>query len=161
MSFKKLPSNSRRLLNIIVSSDNPTKLLRELLDKATAKEDEELRGILRELKEEGYISTVWASDRPYHVTIHNKARAYEEQLVATEISERKTGSGNIIIGNKNKITNSAIGSTIQINRENENKKKGFCEKHPIICKILVALAAGVLLLFSFWQKIVDFLEGLF
>jgi hypothetical protein len=161
MGFKKLPSNSRRLLNMIVSSDNPTELLREMLDKATEKEDEELRGILRELKEEGYISTVWASDSPYHVTIHNKARAYEEQLAETEISERKTGSGNIIIGNKNMITNSAIGNTIQINRENENEKKGFCEKHPIICKILVALAAGVILLFSFWQKIVDFLEGLF
>ncbi len=161
MRFKKLPSNSHNLLNKIVCSDNPTMLLGEMFDRATAKEDELLRGILRELNEEGFISTIWASDRPYHVTIHNKARTYEEQLAEYETDRLQARSGNITIGNKNKINCSTIASTVHINCKNENKKKSFYDNHPIFCGVLIALIAGILLLFSFWQQIIDFLEGLF
>lgn len=159
MGFKKLPSNSQRLLNEIVCSDNPSKLLRELLEKATVREDEELRGILRELGEKGYISIMWADNRPYHIAINNAARTYEEQLVEYEIGKGQARTGNITIGNKNKIKNSKIIGTITENCE--EKEKNFCEKHPVICGFLISLVAGIVLLFSFWQRIITFLERLF
>ena len=43
-------------------------------------EDDELRGIIRELKEYGYIEVKWADNAPYRVVINNSARTYEEQL---------------------------------------------------------------------------------
>lgn len=61
------------------------------------------------------------------------------------------------IGDGNKIKNSTIAGSIMTN-ENE-KKKGFCEKHPIICGLLISLTAGIILLFSFWQNVVKWIEG--
>ena len=41
------------------------------------------------------------------------------------------------------------------------KKKTFFDKHPVICGFLISLVAGIVLLFSFWEKLISFLEGLF
>lgn len=80
MGFKKLPSNSEKLLDKIICADNPVQVLCKLFEKASPKEDDELRGIIRELRQEGYIDVKWADDVPYFVTLNNSARAYEEQL---------------------------------------------------------------------------------
>ena len=80
MKFKKLPSNSENLLHKLVGADNPAQILCSLFEKASPKEDDELRGIIRELRQEGYIDVKWADDVPYFVTLNNSARAYEEQL---------------------------------------------------------------------------------
>lgn len=66
----------------------------------------------------------------------------------------------IQIGDNNKIQNSTIAEKVETNRE-ELKKKTFFEKHPVICGFLISLAAGVVLLFSFWERVISFLEGLF
>lgn len=66
----------------------------------------------------------------------------------------------INIGDDNKIHNSMIAEKIETN-EDVIKKKSFYDKHPIICGFLISLAAGIVLLFSFWEKIISFLEGLF
>ena len=63
----------------------------------------------------------------------------------------------IQIGDNNKINNSTISERIETNKEAE-RKQSFYEKHPIICGFLISLAAGVVLLFSFWEKIISFLE---
>lgn len=55
MEFMRLPSNSEGLLNELVQAENPARLLCERFEKASQKEDDELRGIIRELCTEGYI----------------------------------------------------------------------------------------------------------
>ena len=65
----------------------------------------------------------------------------------------------IQIGDNNKITNSTISERIETDKETK-KKRSFYEEHPIICGFLISLAAGIVLLFSFWGKIISFLEGL-
>lgn len=80
MDFKKLPLNSERLLHKIVCADNPVQVLCNLFEKASSREDDELREIIRELHQEGYIDVQWADDAPYFVTLNNSARVYEEQL---------------------------------------------------------------------------------
>ena len=66
----------------------------------------------------------------------------------------------IKIGDDNRIHNSMIAEKIETTQD-AIKKKTFFEKHPIICGFLISLAAGIVLLFSFWEKLISFLEGLF
>ena len=84
-----MSSNSQKLLKEIVDSENPVKLLDEMFDSATDEQEEELCGILRELKQEGFISIMWADNRPYHIIINNVARMYEGQLAEYEVSKNK------------------------------------------------------------------------
>lgn len=80
MGFKKLPSNSEKLLDKIICADNPVQVLCKLFEKASPKEDDELRAIIRELRQEGYIDVKWADGVPYFVTLNNSSKVYREQL---------------------------------------------------------------------------------
>ena len=82
--FTKLPSNSEKLLNELVQANNPTELLCEKVKAVTGKDEEELMGIIRELRQEGYIDVKWADDLPYIVTLNNSARTYGEKLAEYE-----------------------------------------------------------------------------
>lgn len=62
----------------------------------------------------------------------------------------------IKIGDKNKIKNSTIAGHVVNN--DKAVKKGLCEKHPIICGVLISLITGIILLFSFWQNIISWIE---
>ena len=73
MFFRKLPSNSKKLLDEILAAENPADMLRNRFKGLSSKEDEELRGIIRELKELGHIDVKWADNVPYYVTINNSA----------------------------------------------------------------------------------------
>ena len=84
MEFKKLPSNSKKLLDEILQADNSVQMLCERFESASRKEDEELRGILKELREEGLVNVSWASNKPYCVNISNSARTYNERLAEYE-----------------------------------------------------------------------------
>ena len=157
MDFQTLPSNSRSLLKEIVTANNPVSLLCEKFSKASSKEDEELRGILHELIEKGFVKIQWADNIPYRIYISNSARTYEEQLAEYYAQKRDLASQSIVIGNNNRIINSSIAGKIESN--GESKKKGFYEKHPVICGFLISLIAGIVLLFSFWDKIIAYIEG--
>ena len=85
MDFIKLPSNSQKILLDLVQSENPTKFLNACYDNISTQMREELDGIIRELKECGYINVFWADNRPWNVTLNNSARTYSENL-----SELKT-----------------------------------------------------------------------
>ena len=100
MYFKKLPSNSKQLLDEILTAENPSQMLRFRFEGVSKKEDEELRGIIRELKELGYINVKWADNVPYYVTINNCARTYSEQLKEYEAEREQT---NLNISNRSKI----------------------------------------------------------
>ena len=65
----------------------------------------------------------------------------------------------IHIGDGNKIKNSYIAEKIKNVKPTE--KKSFYEKNPWICGILASVLAGVILLFSFWENIVKWIEGWF
>lgn len=80
MDFKKLPSNSEKLLDKIICADNPVQVLCRLFEKASPKEDDELRAIIRELRQEGYIDVKWADGVPYFVTLNNSSKVYREHL---------------------------------------------------------------------------------
>ena len=84
MDFIKLPSNSKQILDEILASENPAAMLQKQFEGVSPKEDAELRGILRELRESGYIDIKWADNIPYVVVINNSARTYEEQLINYE-----------------------------------------------------------------------------
>lgn len=153
-----LPSNSRKLLSEIVSADKPAALLREKFKNATVAEDMELRGILHELVEKGFLQINWGDDVPDCVIVNNAARTYEEQLAEFERLQNQSQRG-IIIGNNNRIRNSVIAESVS--DIGKAKKKTFFEKHPVICGLLISLVAGIILLFSFWQQLIQFIEGLF
>lgn len=63
----------------------------------------------------------------------------------------------IQIGDNNKIQNNNFGT--QINTEKDNKS--FINKHPYLVSFFISLFVGLLLLFSFWDKTIKYIEGLF
>ena len=82
MDFRKLPSNSEGLLLKLVCSENPTQVLREQYNGLSMQQEQELDGIIRELKGLGYIDVKWADNEPYFrflykgiIINHNKNRA--------------------------------------------------------------------------------------
>ena len=171
MAFIKLPSNSKKLLDEILQSDNPAEMLRGRLEKASSREEDELCGIIRELIQANYIEVRWADDMPYIVIIHNSARTYDEQLLEYEKQFTNTEKNNVInindnsvkIGDGNKISNSNIVSNRgnDLLEESPKAKRSFFSKHPIVCSLLISLFAGFILLFSFWKDIITFIEGVF
>ena len=80
MDFRKLPSNSEGLLLKLVCSENPTQVLREQYNGLSMQQEQELDGIIRELKGLGYIDVKWADNEPYFVILNNSARTYSERL---------------------------------------------------------------------------------
>ena len=64
------------------------------------------------------------------------------------------------INDNNKIKNANIAERLEIN-DDQSVKKSFYEKHPVICGFLISLVAGIVLLFSFWDRIVNLIEGVF
>ncbi|GIO57984.1 hypothetical protein [Paenibacillus cineris] len=67
------------------------------------------------------------------------------------------------IGNNNKIKNSSIGNHYESNGKpsNSENRKSFAEKHPILIGVIISMVTGFVLLFSFWDHLVDWIEGLF
>lgn len=159
MMFQKLPSNSRKLLDEIISAENPVSLLCDKLTEASPQQYQELRGILRELQKKDYLEVLWANNKPYHVTVNNSARTYEDRLAEYEAREQVSGTQNITIGSNNKIKNSTIAGIINTN--GADTSKGFYEKHPVLCSVLISFLVGLILLFSFWDQVISFIEGLF
>lgn len=100
---------------------------------------------------------------PYQVIINNSARVYDEQLAEYEKNKLAQQSAYYVnqslnIGDGNTIKDSTIANKVVNTSEN---KKSFYDKHPVICGFLISLVTGIVLLFSFWSKIIEFIEGVF
>ena len=100
MAFKKLTLKSKQLLDEMLAAENPSAMLSKHFDDISSKEDAELRGIIRELRELGYIDVKWADNVPYCVIINNSARTYSEQL---EEHEKERNQDNLKSSNNSKI----------------------------------------------------------
>lgn len=68
----------------------------------------------------------------------------------------------IQIGDNNKFKNVTIAGKMngKVGTEEDNKKT-FAEKHPVLIGLFCSFVVGVLLLFNFWKEIIAFIEGLF
>ena len=167
MGFQKLPSNSKALLDALVNADNPSQALCDRWDAATGKDLDELKGIIRELRQMGYIGVKYADNKPYIVTLSNAARTYNEQLAEYEASAKQQVpvyhiDQSVTIGDGNTIKGSTIAGKITNNTHQEtSEKQKFSEKHPILLNIIIGLGTGLVLMFSFWDSIIDWIEGLF
>ena len=65
----------------------------------------------------------------------------------------------IHIGDNNKLKNVIIGDNVE-KIEVGNKKRTFCEKHPIFVGIFIALFTGIILRLCFWDSIVEYIDNL-
>ncbi|MCR5636691.1 MAG: hypothetical protein K6F76_05910 [Clostridiales bacterium] len=115
MGFNKLPSNSEQLLRELLNSSNPTDYLAGKFKDLSNKEDNELRGIIRELKSYGYVDVLWADNLPYHVTLNNSARTYYEHLAEYKRKNAPTNSATTTP----QTINNYYGSTNVINAPND------------------------------------------
>lgn len=167
MKFKKLPSNSENLLHKLVGADSPAQILCSLFEKASPKEDDELRGIIRELRQEGYIDVKWADNVPYFVTLNNSARAYEEQLAeygiekAHPISQEKEVNPVVFISHRS--TDKKVADMIAdfFSATGISRDKIFCSSLPgndinekISTEVKLALKIAQLILLFFHMIII-------
>lgn len=93
------PKNSKELLKQLLDKDNPVEYMGYLFEGLDVKTDSRLRAMMRDLKEEGYISTFWASDVPYIIEFNEKAYNFDENNTPT------MGNGSSVIYNTYNITN--------------------------------------------------------
>ncbi|RDY72599.1 hypothetical protein DXT76_01060 [Halobacillus trueperi] len=63
----------------------------------------------------------------------------------------------IKIGDKNKIKNSKIGH----GNSEPPQKKNWASRHPVITSLLSSFVVGFILLFSFWDKVITWVENFF
>lgn len=167
MVFQKLPSNPKALLDALVNADNPTQELCGRWDRAVGAEMGELKGIISELRQLGYLNVQYADNKPYRVSLTNSAHTYNERLAEYEEGKARQDATYIVdhsvrIGDHNKINNSNIAGRMQNQPDsNASAKKKFSEKYPILLSIIVGLATGFILLFSFWKDVVNWIEGVF
>lgn len=103
--FQKLPSNSQKLLEDILAADDSAQMLRDRFEKCSKREDDELRGMIGELVEKGYIKVMWGDNVPYHVQVRNSARTYHEQLAEYERMLQAQGgiTNNYVFNNTNGV----------------------------------------------------------
>lgn len=159
MSFEPVSTGARQILSEIVNAKKPTKYLCDKYDSIGKKEKEKLRAVLHELINQGYLRIKWANNKPYQVIVTDSGRGYEEKLNEYENTKNHEPATSISIGNNNRISKSIIAG--KMSSSEVLKNKSFFERHPVICSFLISLLAGIVLLFSFWTQIVDYIEGLF
>lgn len=94
------PKNSMALLYQLLDQDNPVEYMQSLFKDLDHKSDSRLRAMMRDLKEKGYIVTLWADDIPDYIEFNEKAYTMDEE----DTTEIKSGTyiiNNITNGNAN------------------------------------------------------------
>ena len=142
--FFKLPNNSKQLLDDILQSENPTLYLCSKFEQYENEgKDEELRSLVRELIEGGYINVAgWAEGSPIHVEINNPARTYSEREAEYERQMKLRSStvfniGTINADGSNLIFGDVNNSTLFINNaieriKTEIEERGGAEKKDLL-----------------------------
>lgn len=112
------PKNAADLLVQLLEQENPVKYMQYLFEGLDSKTDNRLRAMMRALREEGYISTVWASDIPYSIVFNEKAYTFNERE-AVEMGTGNTYIYNISNGNANINSTDNSVRTVTITNYNE------------------------------------------
>lgn len=112
MKFTKLPSNSEKILLELVQAENPTQALITQYEGISIQEEQVLDGIVRELKEYGYINVEWADNMPWIVTLNNSARTYGELITEHESSTAMQKQKEIKVKNVIFISHRSIDKNI-------------------------------------------------
>ena len=94
------PKNSKDLLKQLLEQDNPEGYMKYLFNDLDFRTDSRLRAMMKDLKEEGYISTYWADGVPYIIEFNEKAYSFNEEREAGKVY-----NGGAIIYNNYNITN--------------------------------------------------------
>lgn len=158
----RLSKEAKSLLCKMIAAANPTQYICERFAGLSSSDDDKLRRLIRELIEEGFINVpLWADNLPYHVSINSSAYVYNEEQSTYEPASSVTiiNDNSIKIGDNNVIRKSHIGK--MKGEETSSEKQPFHQRHPWITAIVASLIAGFILLFSFWGRIIAFLEGVF
>lgn len=139
--FKKLPTNSKNLLQKILDADNPSAMLQESLQNCSIKEDDQLRSMIKELIDEDYIKVFWADNIPWQVSINNSARTYSEREAEYERQLKLSSGpiyniGSITAQGSNVVLGDVINSSLNINNaiqkiESEIEQKGAEDKQAL------------------------------
>lgn len=106
------PRNSKELLKQLLEHDNPVEYMQYLFKDLDSNSDARLRAMMKDLKESGYISTLWGSGVPYHIVFNEKAYSFNED------EPLSMGNGNTYIFNikdGNANINSVDNSTRTVN----------------------------------------------
>lgn len=141
--FRKLPSNSRKLLQEILNADNPTQMLGERFENCSDNEDDELRSLIRELAQEGYIRIpAWGDDVPLSVEINNSARTYSEREAEYERQiKHSVGTtyniGSITASGSNLVLGDVVNSSLNVDNSikriaSEIEEKGGEDKEALL-----------------------------
>lgn len=106
MEFRRLQTNSEKLLYELLRAENPVQVLCAHFENTTQQEDDELMGVIKELRQEGYIDVKWADNVPCFITFNNSARTYNKRLAeyetqsATQPAERAKVKNIIFISHR-------------------------------------------------------------
>lgn len=164
MTISDMPQTENQLLEELQETDDPVELLSNLFDRATRQDDLKLRRFLRILMDQGYMHIpLWADNKPYSVemlypTDESTMNRGENSYPAVTIND----SHNIVIGDGAKVSRSFIGVAQKAEGNiGQDESKSFYQKHPVLCSLLISFFVGFLFLFSFWEKIVSAIEGVF
>lgn len=149
-----LSSKAKALLRILNDARSPNEYLEKRYKNAAEKDVKELNSLVGELEIEGYVSVFWADNIAYHIMLTGKS---EKDCYTDDKGNQNHSS--IVIGNNNKIVNTTIVGND--NTVGEKEKKTFWEKNPFLTALITAVLAAFIMLFSFWDRVVSFIEGLF
>lgn len=142
--FYKLPSNSRKLLNEILESDEPAEMLAERFEGCNSKEDSKLRAIIGELSEKGLIKVFWADDVPDYIEISNSGRTYFEKEDDYIKNQHESFGTTVNIGTlnatgSNVVVGDAINSKLSVDNSIREIEKKIDELGGADSKVLKEL----------------------
>ena len=158
--FHKLPSNSKKLLDEMLSSNDSIEMLanrfREYEEQQQYEKDAELRGILSELKRFGYIETItWGDNIPIFIQLSNSARTYHEQL---EEYNREHAASPVQVVNNNYTFNIADISALHENIAKIRKEAQKVEDSAALLNAIDELEQSIGKP-SFFQKYQSFMSS--
>ncbi len=105
--MKLSKSTEKLLVEMVKNEDNLAGFLKDKFESLTGSEDMKIRGMLKELSENGLFQTTWADNIPYNPSLTHLAEDYLEvhELSVTEFDKDKLIEILRAIGQQNGITN--------------------------------------------------------
>lgn len=101
MEIQRLSVDTEKILGEIISAQNPTQFLCECFENLSSEDDENLRSIIQELCQAGYIAVpMWANNKPYHVRVKSIAHMYGTQFDVDRSTDNDTPGGKDMIDKK-------------------------------------------------------------